>query len=68
VFAGCAQAPEPLQTSLVHGLPSSVHAVPDAAKQLSVASVQVRAHIAPLAQGSPACVQAPAAQTSAPLQ
>jgi hypothetical protein len=38
------QVPLPLHTSLVQGLPSAVHAVPAAEKQLSAASLQEFRH------------------------
>src|SRR5262249_2034337 len=69
VLFGWAQLPAPLHWSLVPPLPSSVHAVPDGAKQLSAASLQVDAHSAPPAHGSPVCaLQLPPLQVSAPLQ
>ena len=50
-------------------LPSSAHAVPDGAKQLSVVSLHTAAHSVPPAQGSPAwTLQLPPPQVSAPLQ
>src|SRR5206468_488404 len=69
VLFGWAQVPAPLHWSLVQPLPSSVHATPTGAKQLSAASLHVDAHSAPPAHGSPACTpQLPPPQVSAPLQ
>src|SRR5262249_18373324 len=69
VLLGCVQVPAPLHWSLVQPLPSSVHAVPDGAKQLSAASLQADAHSAPPAHGSPAwTLQLPLLHASPPLQ
>src|SRR5262249_51274337 len=55
--------------SLVQTFPSSVHAVPDATKQLSAISLHEFAHSAPPAHGSPAWrLQLPPEHVSAPLQ
>jgi hypothetical protein len=55
--------------SSVHPLPSSLQLVPAGAAHVSAASLQVRLHSGPPAQGSPMCTpQVPAAHVSAPLQ
>jgi hypothetical protein len=64
-----AQFPAPSHSLSVHSLPSSVHEVPDATKQLSPLSLQESAHSPPPLHGLPACMeQEPALQVSAPLQ
>ena len=68
VLAVWAQVPAPLQTSSVQTLPSVLQAVAAAVKQLSAASLQELLHSAPPAQGSPAWLQVPPPQVSAPLQ
>jgi hypothetical protein len=60
--------PEPLQRSSVQTLPSLVQATPAGVAQESAGSLQVSLQMAPLAQGSPGCVQVPPAHTSTPLQ
>src|SRR5262245_48893400 len=67
--AGCTHVPSPSHWSSVHTLPSSAHAVPVRAKQLSAVSSQVRAHSGPPVHGSPACtLHVPLLHVSAPLQ
>jgi hypothetical protein len=68
VFVGCVHAPAPSQRSSVQTSPSSEQGAPAGSSQESSASPQLSAHSPPPAHGSPACVQAPPEQTSAPLQ
>jgi hypothetical protein len=55
----CAHEPEPLHWSTVHGLLSVEHEVPEAAKQLSLASLQVLLHSPPAEHGLPLPTQVP---------
>ena len=69
LFAGCAHAPRPSQTSSVQEFESAVHGVPAATAQLSLASVHEPPHSPPPAHGSPACAaHVPPLHVSAPLQ
>jgi hypothetical protein len=63
-----AQVPAPSQRSFVQTLLSLAQAVAPELKQLSAASLHELLHSAPPAQGSPAWLQVPLPQVSAPLQ
>jgi hypothetical protein len=54
LFAGCVQAPAPLQTSSVQPFESVLHPVPAETKQLSLVSLHASAHSLPPLHGSPA--------------
>jgi hypothetical protein len=65
---GCAQTPPPSHSSRVQASPSSAQGVPAGSLQVLPSSSQSSAHSPPPVHGSPAWVQTPPWQVSAPLQ